>query len=215
MAKINLLPWREELREQRKKEFLVTIGAMFMLAVVISGLTWMFFNAKLNDQQQANQRITSENQALDEKLKALDGLQARRDQIVARMKVIQDLQGKRPVSVRIFDELARMIPSTMYLTRFERKGDKFTIEGRAESPNNVSELLRNLEASTWFRNAFMNSFQGTEVKTAPISGGVLPRPEDSYGQFVISVDLEEPEVVAPDAAAATSAQPAAPAGSKP
>jgi type IV pilus assembly protein PilN len=195
MAKINLLPWRAELREQRKKEFIVTIGAVFLLAVVTAGLTWMFFNARLSDQEQANQQITAANQSLDQKLQALDGLQARRDEIVARMKVIQDLQGKRPVSVRLFDELTRMIPVNLYLTRFERKGDKFTIEGRAESPNTVSEFLRSLEASSWFRNAFMNSYQGAqadEKSAKPQSGSVVPRPEDSYGEFVISVDLEEP-----------------------
>ena len=71
MAKINLLPWRAELREQRKKEFMVTIGAVFLLAVVLAGLTWMFFNARLSDQQQANQQVTAANESLDQKLKAL------------------------------------------------------------------------------------------------------------------------------------------------
>ncbi len=196
MAKINLLPWRAELREQRKKEFVVTIGAVFLLAVVVSGLTWMFFNTRLSDQQQANQQITAANESLDQKLKALDGLQARRDEIIERMKVIQDLQGKRPVSVRLFDEVTRMIPNNLYLTTFKREGDKFTIQGKAESPNTVSELLRNLEASAWFRNAFMNSYQGANAQKAAAgqeSGAVVPRPEDSYGEFIISVDLEEPE----------------------
>lgn len=195
MAKINLLPWRAELREQRKKEFAVTIGAVFLLAVVLAGLTWMFFNARLSDQQQANQQVTAANESLDQKLKALDGLQARRDEIVERMKVIQDLQGKRPVSVRLFDELARMLPANLYLTKFKRDGDKFTLEGKAESPNTVSELLRNLEASSWFRNAFMNAYQGpkTDQQGVKDSGAVAPRPEDGYGDFVISVDLEEPD----------------------
>ena len=199
MAKINLLPWRAELREQRKKEFITINVAIFLLAVVCGGLVWMFFNSKLNDQKTANQQITSANTALDARLKDLDGLQAQRDEILARMKVIQDLQGQRPIVVRLFDELARITPSGMYLTRFKREGDKFTIEGRAESPNTVSELLRNLESSVWFRNAFMNSFQGViqgeagTTPAAPVSGGVLPRAEEGYGQFVVSVDLASPE----------------------
>jgi type IV pilus assembly protein PilN len=218
MAKINLLPWRAELREQRKKEFMVTIGAVFLLAVVLAGLTWMFFNARLSDQQQANQQVTAANESLDQKLKALDGLQARRDEIVERMKVIQDLQGKRPVSVRLFDEVARMMPANLYLTSFKREGDKFTIEGKAESPNTVSEFLRNLEASSWFRNAFMNSYQGAKADSAANkeSGAVMPRPEDSYGEFLISVDLEEPDTteegMSPadtSAPASSSTQPAA------
>lgn len=197
MAKINLLPWRAELREQRKKEFITINVAIFLLAVVCSGLVWMFFNAKLNDQMTANQQVTSANTALDARLKDLDGLQAQRDEILARMKVIQDLQGQRPIVVRLFDELVRITPNGMYLTRFQRAGDKFTIEGRAESPNTVSELLRNLESSVWFRNAFMNSFQGViegeAAAAAPVSGGVVPRAEEGYGQFVVSVDLASPE----------------------
>lgn len=191
MAQINLLPWREALREERKKEFLTINVAIFLLAAVLAGLIWMIFNHIKDDQQQANAQIASENTKLDEQLKSLSGLQARRDEIVARMKVIQDLQGQRPVVVRIFDELPRLTPANIYLTRFARTGAKFIIEGRAQSPNDVSELLRNLETSPWFRNAFMNSFQGTVV--TPVSGSVVLRPEDSYGQFVISVDLELPE----------------------
>ncbi len=196
MAQINLLPWREALREERKKEFITINIAIFLLAAVLAGLIWMAFNHILEDQQQANAQITNENTRLDAQLKSLSGLQARRDEIIARMKVIQDLQGQRPVVVRIFDELPRLTPTNVYLTRFARVGDKFTIEGRAQSPNDVSEFLRNLENSPWFRNAFMNSFQGTSVTAVP--GGVVMRPEDSYGQFVISVDLELPQTeVAP------------------
>ncbi len=204
MAQINLLPWREAQREERKKEFLTINVAIFLLAAVLSGLVWMIFNHILDDQQQANTQVTSANAQLDEQLKSLSGLQARRDEIVARMKVIQDLQGQRPVVVRIFDELPRLTPANVYLTKFARAGDKFTIEGRAQSPNDVSELLRNLENSPWFRNAFMNSFQGTIV--APVSGGVVLRPEDTYGQFVISVDLELPQA---EVASVNGAQPAA------
>ncbi|AXI01934.1 PilN domain-containing protein [Aquirhabdus parva] len=193
MAQINLLPWREAQREQRKKEFMLTGGAIFVLALILSVLVWMVFKHYLDEQLQANQQITTANAALDTKLKDLAQLQSRRDDIVSRMKVIQDLQGQRPVVVRIFDELPRLTPSHVYITKFARKDDKFTIEGRAQSPNDVSEFLRNLEASPWFRNAFMNSFQGAVEPATPVSGGVVPRAEDSYGQFVISVDLQLPE----------------------
>lgn len=188
MAKINLLPWREALREQRKKEFISICVAVFLLALVLAALIWAFFNQRMSDQQQANQLIQQANSQLDVQLKSLDGLKARREEIIQRMKLIQDLQGKRPVVVRLFDTLVRVMPPNMYLTKFSRMGDKFTIEGRAESPNAVSELLRNLEASRWYRNAFMNSYQGAEQIQKP-SGSVAPRPEDSYGAFVVTVDL--------------------------
>lgn len=129
----------------------------------------VLFESKLNDQEQANQLIISTNQNLDQQLKTLNGLQEQRDAIIERMKLIQGLQSQRPVVVRLVDELVRVTPAAMYLTKFSRTGDKFTIEGKAESPNTVAELLRNLEASPWYRNAFMSSFLATEEKKIRLS----------------------------------------------
>ena len=208
MAKINLLPWREELREKRKKEFVLLSTLAGIFGVVILGLTWFYFDNKLQDQEQANQLVVSTNQNLDVQLKALDGLQAQRDQIIERMKLIQGLQGKRPIAVRLADELVRLTPANLYITKFQRVGDKFTIEGKAESPNTVAEFLRNLETSPWYRNAFMNSFIAVEEKKDTSKSSLLPRAEDSYGSFVVTVDLDEiavPEAPVDQAAASTPA----------
>lgn len=191
MAKINLLPWRDELREQRKKQFIAFSAAVAVLGVVAVVLAWLFYDHKLNDQEQANQLVVSTNQNLDTQLKSLDGLQERRNAIVERMKLIQGLEGQRPVTVRLIDELVRVTPSNMYLTKFSRTGDKFTIEGKAESPNTVAELLRNLEASPWYRNAFMNSFLAADDKKDQNQSSVVPRVEESYGTFVVTTDLGE------------------------
>lgn len=188
MAKINLLPWREERREQRKKEFIAVSTGVAILGVVLSALVWMFFNNQLDEQNQANQSIVTANQQLDQELKALDGLQARRDEIIERMKLIQDLQGVRPVIVHVFDEITKLTPDAMYLTSFTRTGDKFSIGGKAQDPNVVSDFLRNLGTSPWFRNAFMSSFVAAEVKPQQ-QGSVAPRMEDSYGTFLVTVDL--------------------------
>ena len=197
MAKINLLPWREALREQRKKEFFAISGAVALLGVVLSGLIWLFFNNQLQDQNDANQTVVAANQQLDRQLKELDGLQERKEQIVERMKLIQDLQGVRPVIVHVFDELAKLTPSNMYVTEFSRKENKFTLKGKAQDPNVVSDFLRNLDASPWFRNAFMNSFEAVEVKPVQ-QGSVLPREEDAYGVFDVTVDLDEYSTVSTD-----------------
>ncbi|MCY6412433.1 PilN domain-containing protein [Acinetobacter sp. VNH17] len=191
MAKINLLPWRDELREQRKKKFVAfCVGvAALGIASVFSG--WVYFDQKLDDQEQANQLIVSTNQNLDTQLKSLDGLQERRNAIIERMKLIQGLQGQRPITVRLVDELVRVTPPTMYLTKFTRTGDKFSIEGKAESPNTVAELLRNLEASPWYRNAFMNSFLAADENKNKTAISLVPRVEENYGSFVVTVDLGE------------------------
>ena len=191
MAKINLLPWRDELREQRKKKFVAFCVGVAALGVASVFSGWVYFDQKLDDQEQANQLIVSTNQNLDALLKSLDGLQERRNAIIERMKLIQGLQGQRPITVRLVDELVRVTPPTMYLTKFTRTGDKFTIEGKAESPNTVAELLRNLEASPWYRNAFMNSFLAAEEKKDKAVSSLVPRVEENYGSFVVTVDLGE------------------------
>ena len=191
MSKINLLPWRDELREQRKKTFILISILVAILGVFTVFVAWMYFDQKLSDQEDANQLIISSNQQLDQQLKSLDGLQKQTQAIVERMKLIQGLQGQRPITVRLVDELVRVTPPTMYLTKFTRTGDKFTIEGKAESPNTVAELLRNLEASPWYRNAFMNSFLAAEEKKDKTAASLVPRVEENYGSFVVTVDLGE------------------------
>ncbi len=210
MARINLLPWRDELRVKRNNEFIVYSVAALLMGLAAAGGTWFYYDQKLQDQEQANQLIVSTNQNLDVQLKALDGLQEQRNAIVERMKLIQGLQTQRPIAVHLIDEVVRVTPSNMYITKFVRTGDKFTIEGKAESPNTVAELLRNLEASSWYRNAFMNSFLVAEEKKEKAASSVIPRVEETYGSFTVTVDLDQvAPVVASDQ---PTSQPAASTG---
>lgn len=212
MAKINLLNWRDELRAKRKRLFLYGCAVAATLGLFTVGGTWFYYDQRLQDQDQANQLVQSSNLILDTQLKSLDGLEAQSNAIVERMKLIQGLQGQRPVPVRLLDEMVRIVPANMYLTRMSRKGDQFTIEGKAESPNIVAELLRNMEASPWYRNAFMNSFLALDQTQVKSTGSLVPRIEESYGSFVITADLENvtiPEDAsvaegAPQAAATTT-----------
>ena len=147
---INLLPWREERRKQRKNEFV----AMLLFAAVIAGLMfWLWkgmVEGQIADQQTRNNHIQSAIAKLDTQIREIKELQARRDELVARMKVIQELQGNRPTIVYVFDQLVRTLPDGVYYTMVERKGDSYTIEGVAESNNRISRLMRNLDASDWF-----------------------------------------------------------------
>lgn len=209
MARINLLPWRDELRVKKNNEFVVYSVVALLIGLAAAGGTWFYFDQKLEDQEQANQLIVSTNQNLDVQLKALDGLQEQRNAIVERMKLIQGLQTQRPIAVHLIDEIVRVTPSNMYITKFVRTGDKFTLEGKAESPNTVAELLRNLEASAWYRNAFMNAFLVAEEKKDKPASSVIPRVEETYGTFTVTVDLDKP---AQPAAEQTTQEPAAATG---
>lgn len=190
MSNINLLPWRDEVREQKKKSFIITSVLMACLGVVIVSAAYVVLKQRLADQEQANQLVISQTQIIDGKLKSLNGLQEQRQAIIDRMGLIQNLQSQRPISVRLVDELVRVIPNQVYLTRFSRVGESVIVEGKAESPNTVAELIRNMEASQWFRNVFMSSFIASDKETpANIQTSIVPRVEEKYGSFVITANI--------------------------
>ena len=121
MAKINLLPWRDELRIKRNNEFVAYCVGALLLGMTAAGGSWFYYDQKLQDQEQANQLIISTNQNLDVQLKSLEGLQEQRNAIVERMKLIQGLQTQRPIAVHLIDEIVHVTPSDMYITKFNIK----------------------------------------------------------------------------------------------
>ncbi len=201
MARINLLPWRQEERERRNKEFITLVVAVTLLALLAAFASWSYFNNQLEEQRDANALIEQENTRLDKVLVEIDSLEQRREDIISRMQVIQDLQGRRPVPVRLWDDLANAIPSALYLTTLKREGDVLTLTGLADNPNIVSSLIRNLDSSQWMGNSAVSNIQQniTAYESAPTlnqstnNGSETPRPiypEDSYVQFVVTTKVQ-------------------------
>jgi len=151
MAQINLLPWREERREELKRQFFVVL---FGVAIVGAGSVYlvdMKFQNAIERQESRNDFIKQEMTKLDEQIDEIKSLKKQRKDLVARMEVIQNLQGNRPIVVRIFDELARTLPEGVFLTSIEKKSGVYIVQGKAESNNKVSNFMRNLDSSIWFK----------------------------------------------------------------
>ena len=149
MARINLLPWREQLREERKQQFLVILVGVLIIAGGLIFLGDQYFNRAIDRQSARNDFIRKENAVLDERIKEIRELRERHQQLVERMKIIQDLQGNRPIVARIFDQLIRTLPDGVYFTDLKMVGKTISIEGAAESNNLVSSLMRNQGGSEW------------------------------------------------------------------
>ena len=125
------------------------------------------------------------------------------------MQVIQDLQGRRPVPVRLWDDLAKAMPPALYLNNLKREGDVLTLTGLADNPNIVSSLIRNLDSSKWMGNSAVSNIQQniTAYESAPalnntVTAGEQPRPiypEDSYVQFVVTTKVQSETIEATDA----------------
>lgn len=187
MAHINLLPWRQELRKQRQQEFVAIVAAVGIVAVAIILFINMALSKQISDQEEKNQYIKSEITRLDGQIKEIDELQKRRDELLSRMKVIQDLQGRRPVIVRVFDELVRTIPDGLYIRSLERTGDSFKMEGVAESANQVSAFMRNLDASPWFKSPVLSTVSAEQQSSTKVAD------KQQGNKFALTVSLETPE----------------------
>ena len=152
MPHINLLPWRDDLRKRREKEFIVTavIAALMMGGVVLG--VHLHYESRIAYQNQRNTFIEAEISGLDKKIKEIENLKKERDRLIARTKVIQDLQAGRPEIVHVFDELVTTLPDGVYYTKVSQKGRRLNLTGVAQSNARVSSLMRSLNTSTWFDN---------------------------------------------------------------
>lgn len=166
MATINLLPWRDKYREEKKKEFFVIMGGVAIVAVVIAFIWISHANGKVEHQRQRNQLLQSEITLLDKQVKEIEELQSRREELLELMRLIRDLEGTRSVIVHHFDELVRALPDGVFLTKLSRQGDVVSISGIAESNNRVSSFMRNLSASEWYDDPNLST-----VEAAPEEGG--------------------------------------------
>ena len=181
MARINLLPWREQLREERKKQFISILVLIVLFAGLLVFLGDRNLNGKIDQQNARNDFLRKEISLLDGRIKEIEQLQARRTQLLDRMKIIQDLQGNRPIIVRVFDELARTLPDGVYFTSVNMKGSVIGIKGGAESNSRVSNLMRQMDASDWLTTPNL-----TAVKA--VTQGAL----DQANVFEMSVRQTEP-----------------------
>jgi len=152
MAKINLLPWREERRKQLTQEFARQAVLVALLAGLIGGYTWYHIRGLVDDQESRNEYLEQEIAKLDEDIQAIREIEEKKQELLARMDIIQNLQQQRPEIVHLFSELADTVPQGVYLRRIEQQGDDLTLKGRAKSNSRVSGYMRNLSGSAWLEN---------------------------------------------------------------
>ena len=192
MAKINLLPWRQERRSLLKRQFLVVLAGAAILGGSLVYFADVAISSQIATQQQRNHFIKEEAAKLDSQIAEIKQLQDQRKHLVERMKVIQELQGNRPVIVRVFDELVRTLPDGVFYTKLSRSGDVFNAEGYAESNNRVSNLMRNLDASPWFKVPNLAKVEALDPTKKKTGEKTAISEEEEGSLFVLSFKLETP-----------------------
>ena len=149
MPRINLLPWRDELRGQRRNQFFVALGSAAGFAALAIFISYLAFNSVINHQYDRNRLLQSEIDKLNIKIKEIINLEEQKNRLLARMEIIEELQLSRPGIVHVFEELVVSLPDGVYFKEVKQNGSRLEIAGSAESNTRVSALMRNIDASDW------------------------------------------------------------------
>ena len=149
MAKINLLPWREELRQQKKKEFLSLLGLAALVTVIVLGLVHLYIGGLKDRQTQRNKMLQDEIAVLDTKIVEVKAIGEKKAKLLSKIDLVQRLQESRPEIVHLFDEIPRTTPDGVFLSKFTQTGAELNFEGKTQSNARVSAFMRGIEASSW------------------------------------------------------------------
>ena len=184
MPRINLLPWREGERKERKLAFTVALGVAALAAGLTTFVAYIAFGSMVEAQEARNEKLRTEIKAVDKQIEEINNLENSKQKFIARMTIIEQLQRSRPEIVHVFDEIVKTLPDGVYLTGVKQSASKLKFEGVAQSSTRVSSFMRNIDASDWLRNPELEV-----VQTAKNSG-----PGSS---FTLTAE-EAPSAAAPD-----------------
>jgi type IV pilus assembly protein PilN len=166
MPRINLLPWREALRQKQKKEFMVAVFAAMIVGALVCYGAKLTMQGWIRAQNSRNTLLRTEIAELDKQIEEIKGLESQKERLLARMEIIEQLQRSRPEEVHLIDELVATLPEGVYLTEVKQEGERVTIKGEAESSTRVSALMRNIDESQWLRDPGLDVVQTVDAGPA-------------------------------------------------
>ena len=162
MPRINLLPWREEERKRRQRDFGLAMGGAVLAAIAVIMLTMLAYSQMISGQERRNARLTEEINELQRSIEDIDGLERQKERLLARMEIIEELQKSRPEIVHLFDEMARQMPEGVYLSGMKQTGSRVEVRGVAQSSTRVSALMREVDGSDWMGDPEVDRVETTQ-----------------------------------------------------
>ena len=168
-TRINLLPWREIRRREQDRQLLsIAIGTWLLMGLVVFYTHW-YMDESIDHQKARNNFVKNEIGKLEKQIEEIEELQRRKDALIARMEIIQQLQRDRTQIVHVFDDLVRKLPKGVYFTSLAKKKKAINLEGFAQSNARVSSLMQNLDSSEWFTNPSLDVINVTPQDGSRIS----------------------------------------------
>src|SRR5690606_33778837 len=164
MTRINLLPWREELKKQRQNQLI-----LMLLAAVVAGLgVWFvghsYYDDLISYQNHRNRLLEREIAELDKRIAKIRELESTKAKLKARMEVVQELQQGRPLVVHMMHQLVATLPDGVYLTSVKQTGSNIVLTGVAESNARISSFMENLDKSGWLYDPRLTVIQVKEAQ---------------------------------------------------
>lgn len=169
MARINLLPHREERRKLARQHFFVIAGGTAVVGALIVVAMHGFYAAKIDTQVERNRFLKSEIAKLDKEIAEINKLKDEIQALLARKQVIETLQADRAQTVHLLDELVRQMPEGVYLKSVAQKGRRVNVVGYAQSNARVSTLMRNIESSPWLASPGLVEVKASSVEKRRVS----------------------------------------------
>ncbi len=162
MPRINLLPWREAERNERKLAFLVALGVAALSACLVTFAVYLLYSGLIDAQESRNATLRAQIAYLDRQIEEINNLEATKRKFIARMQIIEKLQRSRPEIVHVFDQIVKTLPNGVYLTGITQSGDHLKFTGVAQSSTRVSAFMRNIDHSQWLKNPTLEVIQSSK-----------------------------------------------------
>lgn len=179
LTKINLLPYRQEIKQRKKQQFKLLMLAALLAGLGLSVLTYLSINSAINNQEDRNEFLQTEIDRLDKDLGEIKKLQQEKENFLAKKQKVEELQEKRSQAAYIIDTLNVLTPDNTYLTALEAESPTtYKVTGRAISDNKIAMFMRSLPSTGVFAQPELLSIKKI----------------DNYQEFTLKFLLNQPDI---------------------
>ena len=151
LIKINLLPYREEIKQRKRQQFKILMLSSLLIGVGLSAIAYLAINNAISDQESRNAFLEAEITKLDNDLGEIKKLQQEKENFLAKKQKVEELQEKRSQAAYIIDSLNVVIPDNTYITSLDAENPtSYKITGLAISDNKIAMFMRSLPSTGIF-----------------------------------------------------------------
>ncbi|WP_455028644.1 PilN domain-containing protein [Neisseria sp.] len=196
LTRINLLPYREEIKQRKQQQFKVLMLGAFAVGLGLAAATYLGIDNAISNQEGRNNFLQTEIDRLDRELGEIDKLQQEKEAFLAKKLKVEELQEKRYQAAYILDSLNTLTPDNTYLTALEAESPtSYKISGHAISDNKIAVMMRSLPSTGIFLQPELLSIKKV----------------DNYQEFTLKSSINQVNTPAPAPTAQSSGEVAEPA----